>query len=76
MKRRTRSRNLLQKSVTQGSAPALSVAVNSSNRITNAGFTYDAAGNMTADGSGTYAYDAENRLTSTAGVTSFSVARS
>jgi RHS repeat-associated protein len=50
------------------SAPALSVAVNSSNQITNAGFSYDAAGNMTADGSGSFAYDAENRMTSTAGV--------
>jgi RHS repeat-associated protein len=60
--------NLLTRSVTQGSAPALSVAVNSKNRITNAGFSYDAAGNMTADGSGSFAYDAENRMTSAAGV--------
>jgi RHS repeat-associated protein len=38
---------------------------NTNNQITNNGVVYDAAGNMTADGLGnTYAYDAENRLTS------------
>lgn len=40
----------------------------SSNQITNTGFTYDAAGNLTADGTGTgshtYQWDAENRLKS------------
>jgi RHS repeat-associated protein len=38
------------------------------NRISSAGFTYDAAGNLTADGTGagthTYQWDAENRMTS------------
>jgi len=33
------------------------------------GFGYDAAGNMTSNGSANYTYDAENRLVSTAGVT-------
>ncbi|MGH9568426.1 MAG: hypothetical protein ACRD4F_02220 [Candidatus Angelobacter sp.] len=32
------------------------------NRITNAGYAYDAAGNQTSDGSFSYAYDAAGRL--------------
>ncbi len=37
--------------------------------MTNTGFGYDLAGNMTQDGSGlTYTFDAENRITSAAGV--------
>jgi len=56
--------NLLTATVTQGSAPALNLTVNTSNRITNAGFTYDAAGNLTADGSYTYQWDAESRMKS------------
>ncbi|MGH9788092.1 MAG: RHS repeat domain-containing protein, partial [Candidatus Acidiferrales bacterium] len=47
----------------------LALAINPNNRIADAGFTYDAAGNLTAQPGTTYAYDAENRLTSTAGVT-------
>jgi RHS repeat-associated protein len=54
--------NLLSASVTKCTAPSLSVAVNGANQI--AGFGYDAAGNMTADGQFTYTYDAENRITS------------
>ncbi|MGH9787635.1 MAG: hypothetical protein ACRD4U_02895, partial [Candidatus Acidiferrales bacterium] len=61
--------NLLSQTVTQGSAPMLSVSVNANNRITNSGFSYDAAGNLLNDGSATYSYDLDNRLTSTAGVT-------
>ena len=61
--------NLLSVSVTKCSAPSLSVSVNGNNRITNTGFTYDAAGNMTNDGSYAYAYDAEERVNSAAGVT-------
>ena len=41
-----------------------SLSVNNQNRITNPGFSYDAAGNMTSDGVYTYQYDAENRLVS------------
>ncbi|MGH9434085.1 MAG: RHS repeat domain-containing protein [Terriglobia bacterium] len=38
----------------------------STNRITSSGYTYDAAGNLTADGTGnTYAWNAEGRLTGT-----------
>jgi RHS repeat-associated protein len=60
--------NLLSATVTQGSAPMLSVGVNGKNQINNSGFTYDAAGNLLADGSLTITYDAENRMTTTAGV--------
>jgi RHS repeat-associated protein len=52
---------------TQCSAPNLSVSVNDSNQITNTGFSYDASGNLTNDGSNAYAWDAENRLKSAAG---------
>jgi hypothetical protein len=38
--------------------------VSTLNRITNTGFSYDAAGNMTADGSYTYQWDAESRMKS------------
>jgi YD repeat-containing protein len=41
--------NLLSQTVTKGSAPSLSVTVNpATNRITNAGMSYDAKGNLTA----------------------------
>lgn len=64
--------NLLSASVTQGSAYSFSVYADSSNRIHNTGgaFTYDAAGNLTADPiNSAYTYDAEGELTSAAGVT-------
>ena len=60
--------NFLSITVTRCSAPALGVSVNTHNQITNAGFTYDAAGNLTADGTYSYAWNAENHLTSAAGV--------
>jgi hypothetical protein len=44
-------------------------AIGTNNRITASGFTYDAAGNMTASPGATDIYDAENHLTQTAGVT-------
>ena len=56
--------NLLSAAVTKCTAPALNLTVNTSNRITNTGFTYDAAGNLTADGSYTYQWDAESRMKS------------
>jgi RHS repeat-associated protein len=34
------------------------------NKITTSGYTYDAAGNLTSDGTTAYAYDAENHLLS------------
>ncbi len=61
--------NLLQQTVTKGSAPMLNVSVNNQNQITNPGFSYDAAGNLANDGSLPYTYDAENLLTSADGFT-------
>src|SRR5437764_2486817 len=60
--------NLNQKQVTKCSAENLSVAVKASNQLQ--GYSYDAAGNMTVDNSGTsYVYDAENRINSASGFT-------
>ena len=58
--------NLLSASVTQGTAPMLSVAAGTNNRLV--GYSYDAAGNMLNDGSFAYAYDAENRMKTAASV--------
>jgi RHS repeat-associated protein len=54
--------NRWQQNVTQGTATSSMLSFNTNNLIT--GVTYDAAGNVTADGSHTYRYDAENRLVS------------
>jgi RHS repeat-associated protein len=64
--------NLLTSSLTQGSAPILTVSADTNNRIS--GFCYDAAGNLLGQTappcpSPTYTYDAENRIKTTAGVT-------
>jgi RHS repeat-associated protein len=64
--------NLLTSTLTQGSAPILTVSADTNNRIS--GFCYDTAGNLLAQSpppcpSPTYTYDAENRIKSTAGVT-------
>jgi YD repeat-containing protein len=52
---------------TNGPCPGYSFN-SSTNQITNSGFTHDAAGNLTADGTGTgthtYQWDGENRMTS------------
>jgi RHS repeat-associated protein len=40
---------------------------NGANQLTNAGFTYDANGNMTHDGTGAYTWDRANRLLSHGG---------
>ena len=50
----------------------LSLGVNAKNQISNSGYTYDAAGNLTAipgAGGGTFTYNAESQITETAGVT-------
>jgi len=57
--------NLLTMTVTKCTAQNLNVAVDGSNHIV--GMTYDAAGNLTNDGTLTYTWDAENRLKNTAG---------
>ena len=59
--------NLLTATVTQGSAPMLSVTANWNNQLS--GYSYDASGNMLNDGVNTYTYDAENQITTVAGVT-------
>jgi RHS repeat-associated protein len=46
-----------------GSCLSPSHAIMPNNRITDIGYSYDAAGNMTSDAVHTYTYDAENRLT-------------
>jgi len=61
--------NLLSASVTQGNPPMLSLGVNTLNRITNGGFSYDAAGNLLADGSFNYTWDAESKMKTGAGLT-------
>lgn len=61
--------NLNTIQVSQCSAGSLSVTVDGNNRINVASFAYDAAGNMTQDGTGlTYTFDAENRLTLASGM--------
>jgi RHS repeat-associated protein len=56
--------NRLTQSATGGSVtcPQPSYGVLTNNRLTNPGYSYDAAGNMTGDGIHTYSYDAESRL--------------
>jgi RHS repeat-associated protein len=61
--------NLTTINVTQCTAPMLSLSVNTNNQITNAGFTYDADGDLTGDGVYTYIWNAEQRLSSAASVT-------
>jgi RHS repeat-associated protein len=46
---------------------SLNAPANTLNQL--AGFNYDAAGNLTQNGSTTYTYDAENRITATSGYT-------
>jgi RHS repeat-associated protein len=76
--------NLTAAAVTQCTAPMLSIAVDTNNRVTT-GFSYDLAGNsgfgspvdstgvrtpdVTADGSFTYAWNAESEMKTAAGVT-------
>jgi RHS repeat-associated protein len=59
--------NLLQMTVTQGTAQSLSVIVNSNNQITTPAFNYDAAGHVTWDTVNSMKYDAEGRMNPTTG---------
>jgi len=58
--------NLLTASPTQSGCPMtqLNVSVNTKNQIFNSGFSYDAAGNLLADGLNGYAFDGESRIKS------------
>jgi hypothetical protein len=60
--------NLTTVNVTQCTAPMLSLSVNTNNQITNSGFSYDAAGDLTNDGMYTYSWNAEQHLSSAANV--------
>jgi len=48
---------------TGGSGPQSNLSFDLSNHIGSTGYSYDNAGNLTADGTFTYIYDGENRLT-------------
>jgi hypothetical protein len=61
--------NLTSIGVSQCTAGSLSVTTDGYNHLSATGYSYDAAGDMTSDGSYTYTYDAENRITSANGVT-------
>jgi RHS repeat-associated protein len=65
--------NLKQKNVTKCWSESLSISVGSSNRVTDFGYMYDAAGNMTSDATDSVSatYDSENRIATatSAGVT-------
>ena len=62
--------NRTAQNVTAGSAPMNSLSISTANnRITTAGFSYDASGNTTNDGQYSYSYDAENRAVTGAGAT-------
>ena len=61
--------NRTAQTVTSGSCGAWSASYDVHNHITSTGFSYDAAGNLTNDGSHSYAYDAENHLISVDGGT-------
>lgn len=50
-------------SVTVNGVQTQNFSYNFANQITNAGYSYDAAGNLTADGTTTYSYDALSRMT-------------
>ncbi len=59
--------NRTNQTVTSGSCTMSSLGFNTKNQITNSGFTYDAAGNQTAEPGKSYSYDAENRMISVNG---------
>ncbi len=60
--------NLTTVNVTQCTAPMLSLSVNTNNQITSSGSSYDAAGDLTGDGTYTYLWNAEKLLKSAANV--------
>jgi RHS repeat-associated protein len=58
--------NMTQINLTQCSGTLLNVTVDGNNRFV--GFGYDAVGNLTGDGTLTYSFDAENRMSAAASV--------
>jgi len=63
--------NRTAQSVTGGTCNTFSAAVDANNRLSGSPYVYDAAGNLTNDGSHTYFYDAENRLIQVDGSSGF-----
>ncbi len=59
--------NRTDQTVTVGTCNTFHQIVDTQNRLVGPPYQYDAAGNMTNDGSHTYTYDAENRLISVDG---------
>jgi RHS repeat-associated protein len=59
--------NRWQQNVTAGTGPAPQYTFDANNHLTTSGFTYDAAGNVINDGSHSYTYDAEGRVTAVDG---------
>ncbi len=65
--------NRPNQNVRAGSPPGPQLTIDPiTNRITGTGYSYDANGNMTADGLNSLAYDAENRVVTVNGSTSYS----
>jgi RHS repeat-associated protein len=61
--------NLHTANVTKCSANGISLTIDSTtNKILNSGFSYDTAGNLTADGVSNFTWNAEGRMAATAGV--------
>lgn len=60
--------NLTSQTLTQCSGGTLNVTTDGYNHLVASGYSYDNAGNMTNDGSHTYTYDAEDRISSAANV--------
>ncbi|MBO0910143.1 MAG: RHS repeat-associated core domain-containing protein, partial [Acidobacteria bacterium] len=59
--------NRWQQNVTSGTGPGPSYIFDANNRIIGSGIIYDAAGNVINDGTHTYTYDAENRISAVDG---------
>ncbi|KAA6459568.1 hypothetical protein DYQ86_15715 [Acidobacteria bacterium AB60] len=60
--------NRWDQNVTAGTGPSPQLTINTANnQITGSGYTYDAAGNMTNDGSHSYTFDAEGNVTAVDG---------
>ena len=64
--------NRLTATITGATPSSQSLTVNAGNQITNAGYSYDGAGNLTADTAGSYTYNAaQQMITVTQGSTSY-----